>query len=125
MGFKEANFTDRQKAAAEAKKALLDKFRATAGNLDATFDERQEALKAARLGREARAAEREAVRLAREAEVAEKAAREREAVEAAAREAAEKAAQARREEADRLVALEAEQKAARDARYAARKKRKK
>ena len=45
--------------------------------------------------------------------------------EQAAKDAAAKAALERREEADRLVALEAEQKAARDARYAARKSRKK
>lgn len=74
-----------------------------------------------------RAAAAERTRLARAERAAAKARAEQERLE---REAEEKRAQAEleaklaREEADRQVALLAEQKAARDARYAARKKRK-
>jgi len=74
-----------------------------------------------------RAAAAERRRVAKAEREAAKAQEERERIE---REAAEKIAEAElaaklaREEADRQVALLAEQKAARDARYAARKKRK-
>ena len=95
-GFKEPSFADRQKAAQEARKNILEKFRAKPGLDDPAVLQRAAA-------REAQAAERAKAKLAREVAKAEQKARE-----AAARE----------------FALEAERKAARDARYAARKKRK-
>ena len=111
-GFKEPGFADRQKAAAQAKRDLLNKFRAQPGPDDPEMAKR-------RAEREAIAANREKARLAREAEKAE--AKQREA-EAKAAEAA-RIAREKEEEAARQVAAEAEQKAKRDARYAARKDR--
>jgi hypothetical protein len=111
-GFKEPGFSDRQKAALQAKRHLLDKFRAQPGPDDPDVSKR-------RAEREAIAARREQTRLARETEKAEQKRREDEA---AAAEAA-RIAREQEEEAARLAALEAEQKAKRDARYAARKAR--
>lgn len=112
--FKNPGFADRLGAAANAKKALLEKFREQPGADDPAVAERQAARQAAAIAREARAAERKAAREAQKAaEIAEQAAREANE----AREAAERA--------EREVALEAERKAARDARYAARKARSK
>ena len=111
-GFKEPGFSDRQKTALQAKRHLLDKFRAQPGPDDPEVAKR-------RAEREAIAARREDARLAREAEKAEQKRREEEV-------AAAEAARIKREqeeEAERLAALEAEQKAKRDARYAARKAR--
>ncbi|MEA2292303.1 MAG: hypothetical protein QOF17_1326 [Solirubrobacteraceae bacterium] len=101
-GFKDNNLDDRRSAAANAKQALLDKFRA-------------QAAKAGDPAVQARDAERKA---AREAE-----AKQRE--EDAKREAAERVAREAKEKADQEAqrsALEAEQKQKRDERYAARKK---
>jgi membrane protein involved in colicin uptake len=109
-GFREPGFADRQKAAQEAKKNLLNKFRAQPRQDDP-------AVAARRAEREALAANRENARLAREAEKAEQ---KRRGEEAAAAEAA-RVAREKEEEAERQAALEAEQKAKRDARYAARK----
>lgn len=106
------NFDDRISAAAAAKQALLERFRARPSPDDPAEIERRAALKAIADAREARAAER---RAAKEAEM------QRLAAEAAARKAAEIAAA---QEAKRQAALlEAERKAARDAKYAARKAR--
>lgn len=106
------NFDDRISAAAAAKQALLERFRARPSPDDPAEIERQAALKAIADARDARAAER---RAAKEAEL------QRLAAEAAARKAAELAAA---QEAKRQAALlEAERKAARDAKYAARKAR--
>jgi Family of unknown function (DUF6481) len=109
-GFKEPDFADRQKAALQAKKDLLNKFRAQPGPDDPEVAKR-------RAEREAIAANRERMRLEREAGKADELRREAEA------EAAEAAriAREKEEEAARQEALEAEQKAKRDARYAARK----
>jgi hypothetical protein len=109
-GFKEPSFADRQKAAQEARKNILEKFRAKPGLNDPAVLQRQ-------AEREAQAAERAKAKLAREAAKAEQKAREAEA-------AAEAIAQIAREKEAALAqeaALEAERKAARDARYAARK----
>ena len=109
-GFKEPSFADRQKAAQEARKNILEKFRAKPGLDDPAVLQRAAA-------REAQAAERAKAKLAREAAKAEQKAREEQA-------AAEAAAQILREQeaaAAAEFALEAERKAARDARYAARK----
>lgn len=107
------NFDDRLSAAAAAKQALLERFRARPSPDDPAEIARQAALKAISDAREARAAER---RAAKEAEAA------RIAAEIAARKTAEQIAAA--EAKARAAALEAERKAARDARYAARKARK-
>jgi hypothetical protein len=106
------NFDDRISAAAAAKQALLERFRARPSPDDPAEIERQAALKAIADARDVRAAER---RAAKEAEL------QRLAAEAAARKAAELLAA---QEAKRQAALlEAERKAARDAKYAARKAR--
>jgi hypothetical protein len=115
-------FRERLNAAADAKKALLDKFRAQAGPEDPAVVERQAARKAVSEARDVRETarkvgrEEDAVRQAAEAE--QRAAHT--AREAAAQEAREAEAKAVQEVRD--AALKAEQKAARDARYAARKK---
>lgn len=128
--FKGTNFTDRLSAAANAKKAQLEKFRARSGGDDRAVAERQATRHAVTVARDARTAERKAVRragIAREA--AEKAARDTAAVaEQAAHDAAMAAEQEARDaeiirQAADDVTMQAERKAARDARYAARKAR--
>ena len=115
--FKGTSFDDRLSAAANAKKAELEKFRARSGTTDPAFAERQAARHAISVARDARTAERNVSRLASVAqEAAEKAARDA-AVEA--EQTATDAEVARHAAHD--VALQAERKAARDARYAARK----
>jgi hypothetical protein len=109
---KEPEYIERQTAAQNAKKALLERFRAKAADPNA----------AARLQERAvEAGQREAARKVREAEKAERKAREAEAAEAAKREAIAQAERAAAEKAERERAAEAAAKAARDARYAARK----
>jgi hypothetical protein len=105
---KNHSFADRQKASAEAKKALVAKFRAKPTVTDPNFEER----------RAAQEAEIAAVRAAR---ITERAAK-REA--AASKEEERRALEAEIAEA-RELELRASQKAARDARYAARKQRRK
>jgi hypothetical protein len=118
-GDKNANFGDRLNAAAVAKKAALERFRARPGPDDPAVKEQQAARKAVSDARDVRIAERQA---AKEAEKVRHAAEQAAKVaEQAAREAEERRLAA--EAADRAVALEAERKAARDARYAARKAR--
>jgi Family of unknown function (DUF6481) len=112
-GFKEPSFADRQKAAQEARKNILNKFRAKPGHDDPAVMQRQ-------AEREAQAADRAKAKLAREAAKAEKKIRDAEAAE----QAAALLAREKEDAAARETALEAERKAARDARYAARKKRK-
>ena len=122
------DFGGRKDAAANAKKTLLEKFRAKPAADDPAVLERQAARRAVSEARAARNAERKAAKLA--AEAAEKAAREaaeKAEQERVARETAEKAANEAASLAARAAAqvkLLAEQKAARDARYAARKARK-
>jgi uncharacterized protein DUF6481 len=113
-GFKEPSFADRQKAAQQAKQSILDKFRAKPGPDDPEVAQK-------RAEREALAAARAKAREARDAEKAEQKLREAEAAELAAAQLVREKA----EEAARQVAMEAEQKAKRDARYAARKGKKK
>jgi membrane protein involved in colicin uptake len=116
-------FRERLNAAAEAKKALLEKFRAQAGPDDPAVIERQAAREAVSVARDVRVVERKA---AREADAAQ---RDADAVRRqadAVREAAEQASRDAEQKAARdasAAALKAEQKATRDARYAARKKR--
>jgi hypothetical protein len=109
-------FRERLNAAAEAKKALLEKFRAQAGPDDPAVVERQAAREAVSVAREVRVVERTAARAADAAQRDADAVRE--AAEQASRDAEHKAARDAT-----AAALKAEQKAARDARYAARKKR--
>jgi hypothetical protein len=113
-GFKEPSFADRQKAAQQAKKDILNKFRAQPGPDDPAVKQRQ-------AEREAQAVQRAKAKEVRDAEKAERKLREQEA---AAQEAV-RLAREKEEAAARELELEAERKAARDARYAARKKRKK
>jgi len=112
-GFKEPSFADRQKAAQQARQNILNKFRSQPGLDDPAVMQRQ-------AEREAQAADRAKAKQAREAEKAEKKLREAEA----AAQAAAAIAREKEEAAAKEAALEAERKAARDARYAARKKRK-
>jgi hypothetical protein len=117
-------FTDRLETAAKAKQALLEKARQKDPTKDPEFAARQEARLAAAHAREERETERRNARLAEQARV--KAEREAEA----ARRAAESAAEAERirlgkRPVSKPALSEAEQKALRDARYAARKARKK
>lgn len=125
---KTQSVADRLTAAAKARQAMLDKFRAKPPPDDPTVLERQTAMKAIAEARQGRAAERKA---AQEAEAARKAAEQaaviaRQEVEAAEQAAylarkANDAAAAQAEYKARALALAAEQKAARDARYARRK----
>ena len=110
--FKEPSFADRQKAAQQAKKDILNKFRAQPGPDDP-------AVKQKLAERAVHAAERAEAKRLRELAKAEEAARAAEA----ARLAAEQLEREKAEAAEREAALEAERKAARDARYAARKAR--
>jgi hypothetical protein len=110
--FNDKRFGDRLRTASEAKQAMLTRAKKPAADDPEVLQ---------------RKAERQALVAAREARAAEKA---QLALERAAKEQAELAELAvlrekqAREEADRAVASQAEQKALRDARYAARKKRK-
>ncbi|MBV8426186.1 MAG: hypothetical protein JOZ88_03000 [Hyphomicrobiales bacterium] len=119
--FQHPDFDERLSAAASAKQAVLERFRAKLSGDDPELVKKQaERLEIAR-AREARIAQRKATKEAREA--AERAEREaREAAEKTAREARE--ARERAEAAAWKAALEEEKKAERDARYAARKARK-
>jgi len=101
MTYKDPSYQDRIASAADAKKKALDRLRSKPKPDPAILAERQ----AARLARESAEAEKRA---------AKKAADEQKAIARAAAEA----------EAAPAVLTDAERKAARDARYAARKKRK-
>lgn len=128
--YREKDFHERRNAATDAKKALLEKYKARPAEDDPRILARQAERKAILEARAIREAEKERLkqeRLAREA----KERAEREAAEAEARRLAEEAAreEASKREAEeneriaRLLADEAERKAKRDARYAARKAR--
>ncbi len=128
--YKEQTFSDRRGAAIDAKKALLEKFKAKPAADDPAVLARQAERKAILEAREIRNAEKERLkqeRLAREAiEKAEREAREAEERRVAAELAAEEAARREAEELERLaseLAEDAAKKAKRDARYAARKQR--
>ena len=129
--YRDKSFAERRTAAIEAKKALLEKFKAKPAPDDPAVLAKQAERQAILEAREKRAAEKEKLRqekLAREAEDR----AQREAAAEAARVAAEEAAQAEAkareaEESERIARLladEATLKAKRDARYAARKARK-
>ena len=121
--YKENSFAERRQKADEAKKALLEKFKAKPGADDPAVAARQAERKAIAEAR----AQREAERLLAKKEKAEREARERAEREAAAAEAARAEAEANaKSEYDlisQLAEAEADRKAKRDARYAARKAR--
>ena len=123
MPSKEPSFVERLQTAAKAKKAQLEKIRATVPANGAQSAERQAGQVEAAAARRVRTLERKySERVAaqqREAlRVAEKARQAQAVIEESARKGVERVAQA---EAD--ATLKREQKAARDARYAARKAR--
>jgi len=111
------SLTDRLENKAQSKQALLKRLSEMPKADDPEVIARKAARAAAAEKRRVERAEREAAKIE-----AERLRLEQEAAEKAAQ--AELEAKLAREEADRQVALLAEQKAARDARYAARKKRK-
>ena len=117
--FQDPDHQQRQSAAAAAKQAMLQKFRASSE--DPEVARRHAARVAMNEVRLVRMAEREAAKLAREVVLAEQAARAAELAAQAQREAEEADALLAAERDERAILLEAEQKAARDARYAARK----
>jgi cell division protein FtsN len=119
--FQQPEFGDRLSAAASAKKAVLEKFKAKVNVSDPEFVKKQAERLAVAQARDARNAERQASKEARDA--AERAEREaREAAELKARE--EREARERDEAVAWKAAVEEEKKKERDARYAARKARK-
>jgi hypothetical protein len=115
-GFREPSLSERQKVAANAKKAALEKFRAQPRPGEPAFDERQ-------ADRASHAKERAVAKQARVVAKAEKRVRDAEVLEHATRTAAAKTASDLAEQAARKVTQQAEQKAARDKRYADRKAR--
>jgi hypothetical protein len=128
--FREKEFTERLKTQAEAKKALLEKFKARPGPDDPAVVARKaerEAILKAREERDRQKEKERQERLAREA--AERAVREAAEREVRLAEEARLKAEAEAREAEeherlaRQLVGEAERKAARDARYAARKAR--
>jgi len=119
--FKLDSFGDRLSAAARAKKAQMERFRAKMDVDEETLAKREAARQEVAAAREARALRRQAAEEAKRAkEGAERA--ERDAKLKAEQEAREKEAAA---EAERAAALKIERKKVRDARYAARKAAKK
>jgi hypothetical protein len=117
--YKNDDFNNRLTSAAQAKNALLERFRARPGPDDPAVIARREAQAAIEAAREVRVAER---KVAREIE-ARRLAAEQAALEEA-RKAQDVELQARKvEEAARAAERAAEAKAARDARYAARRAR--
>ena len=111
-------FADRLETATKAKQALLERARAKDPTKDPEFAARQEARAAAAYVRQEREADRQIAKLAeREKEAAERDARKAEQVALEA----ERAGRVSRQQTVNMAA----QKAARDARYAARKARKK
>lgn len=119
MSFKDTH-ENRATAAAEAKRKLMERFRAQPGPDDPTVIARLAAQKAAG---EERAIREAAAKARADAKAAAIAAAKAEAAAAKQREI-EEAARAALEAKKRAAQLLIEQKAARDARYAARKKRK-
>ncbi|SRR5271169_2617535 len=113
---KEPDFIERQNEAATAKKAALEKFRASAA--DPASAQRHKA-------RAASAVERTAAKRTREIEETKRKARDAELAMEAKRDDAARAKRALAEKVDRERALQAGSKTARDARYAARKARSK
>jgi Family of unknown function (DUF6481) len=120
-GYKNDDFNNRLSSAAEAKAALLERFRSRPGPDDPAVIARKAEQAAIEEAREKRLAERKAIRDAEEARLAaEMAAVEKLRQEELARRKAEESAKSSAMSAERAAAA----KAARDARYAARRARK-
>jgi hypothetical protein len=118
---KEPSFAERLQTAAKAKEAQLEKLRAKAQANAAQSGERHAALMKIEEARNARIAERKSAnRIAAERKAEERAAEKAREAQAAAEALARKEA-----ELQAKAMLEKEQKAARDAKYAARKARRK
>ena len=107
-GPKGASMQERLDRAAEAKKALLERFKKQPGPGDKEYEERQAQLKAVAEARRQREEARERQKAAEEAARAEAARLKAEADAKAAQEAAEKAAKLAAEEAAIMAALKAE-----------------
>ncbi len=129
--YREKDIFERRTAANDAKKALLERFKARPAQDDPQVQARKAERQAILEAREKRALEKENQRKEREAlEAAEGARREAEDAERRGLEAEQQAAEAKIREQQDLerialeLAEEAERKAKRDARYAARKSRK-
>lgn len=121
--FDNNDLSQRRETVANAKKAMVERFRARPKDDDPVIQERKAARIAVSKAREERiAAREEARRVEAERQAIELKLREEEAARLA-KEQEEREAIERRAEADRAVELLNEQKAARDARYAARKAR--
>ncbi len=118
--FRDPTLVDRQTAAAAAKKAALEKFRAQPSPDDPAVLQREAERKAIHDAREQRATERKATAEARKLELARQAQRDRELAEQAERETAEQTEREKTQHLDGIRKLLADQKAARDARYAKR-----
>jgi len=127
-GFRDQGFGDRRSAADSARKAMQQRFHATAGADDPALVERKAARQAISAAREVRLAER----VANKAAEAERGALERacEAAEQKARETAERELRLQQEareiveRAERQACLRDRQTAAREPRYASQKLRK-
>ncbi len=114
--FKGSTFKDRAEAAAQAKKTLLEAFKARTPVDDPGLQARQAARRAVMEAREKRSAERSQLK-------AEEEARFKAETEARQKSEAEDAERRAIETAERDESIRNERKAARDARYAARKAR--
>jgi hypothetical protein len=121
----DSKLQDRLNDAAEARRALLAKFKSAGGPENPALIEKQRQREAIAAARAERVAQREALRQEQERERARQAALAEQAAAEAARAAKEREEREAAEQAERQAALEAEQKAARDERYAARKAAKK
>jgi Family of unknown function (DUF6481) len=129
--YREKDIFERRTAANDAKKALLERFKAKPSEDDPQVQARKAERQAILEAREKRAIEKEKQRKEREAaEAAERARREAGEAERLKLEAEQRVAEAKVREQQDLeriaaeLAEEAERKAKRDARYAARKSRK-
>jgi hypothetical protein len=119
--FKGTSYQDRQANAAQARRALADKFKERPGADDPTVVARQEARREILRARAEREAERDRQRQIAAVAEAKRLEAERIAREETERRTAEEAAQLAALEAEEKAKLEVEKKAERDARYAARK----
>jgi hypothetical protein len=119
------NLRDRLSESAQAKSALLAKFKQTLSPDNPALIEQRKKREAIAAARDERHREREVLRQQQEREREQQRILAEQAAAEAARVAAEKEAREAAEAAEREAALKAEQKAERDARYAARKAAKK
>src|SRR5262245_459769 len=119
MGFKDTKLEDRQRAAMDAKKALLEKFKAQPGPGHPEYEARKKEREAVIAAR----ADREAARLAEVKEKERQAEIERQEAARRLQEELDRKDRERTEREDREKEEEAQKKAGRDARYAARKAR--